>query len=214
MTRTRSAPTPTARGRRPSTCAAAGTSSTSARSIRTRASGPSRRSPLLITVPFLEIEAPHARGRPASRGGDLRERRDPRPGHARRTRPRSSSAPPTAARPPPAAATPSATPKPASRPAPTAPAAHGTGAVTVPVAEDGTLLDAVRADRRPLGDHRHGVQRPGQDRVADPQRDRRLPGRHRRRELKGGRAWLKVWVDGKVSDVTGAAGGSTRRARS
>ena len=25
-------------------------------------------------------------------------------------------------------------------------------------------------------------------------------------EIKGSRAWLKVWVDGKVSDVTGAAG--------
>ena len=25
-------------------------------------------------------------------------------------------------------------------------------------------------------------------------------------EIKGSRAWLKVWVDGKVSDVTGSAG--------
>ena len=29
-------------------------------------------------------------------------------------------------------------------------------------------------------------------------------------EIKGSRAWLKVWVDGKVSDVTGAAGARLR----
>ena len=48
----------TARGRPTSTCAAAATSSTSARSIPRPASGPRRRSALFITVPFLGIEAP------------------------------------------------------------------------------------------------------------------------------------------------------------
>ena len=36
---------------------------------------------LFITVPFLAIEAPTLTARPTRRGGDVRERRDPGPGH-------------------------------------------------------------------------------------------------------------------------------------
>ena len=45
---------------------------------------------LYITVPFLVTEAPTLTRRPAGRGRDVRERRDPRPGARRRTRRRSS----------------------------------------------------------------------------------------------------------------------------
>ena len=57
-----------------------------------------------------------------------------------------------------------------------------------------------------LGDHRDRVEPGGQDDIPDPRRHGRVQGRQPRRLDRGGRAWLKVWVDGKLDPKTAPAG--------
>ena len=81
--------------------------------------------------------------------------------------------------------------------------------VTLPVGEDGAFSAPVRADNRAAG--RSPSPRPTRRarRRAHPERHDRLPGRHVVVTIQGGRAWLKVWVDGKLVPTIGR-----RRARS
>ena len=95
-------------------------------------------------------------------------------------------------------------PAPATSPAPSA--APTVGPVTVDVAADGTFdtpldlsagswqiaVTATSAEGKAVTLTRNvSIQYQGVNLVV---------------EIKGSRAWLKVWVDGKVSDVTGTAG--------
>ena len=70
-------------------------------------------------------------------------------------------------------------------------------------------VPAARPDRRSLGDHRHGDFGREQDRLPHAQHHRRLRRGESRRDHRGGPAWIKVWVDGKL---VGAQAGSVYQA--
>ena len=80
------------------------------------------------------------------------------------------------------------------------------GPQTVKVDADGTFEHAARPLDRQVADHRHRDVARGQVDDADPRHLDPYKGVKLVVEIKNGRAWLKVWVDGKVSKVTGAAG--------
>ena len=65
-------------------------------------------------------------------------------------------------------------------------------------AEDGTFSTPYELTAGQVGDHRDGVEPGGQDLRADAPCHGRLQGRQPRGLIEGGRAWLKVWVDGKL----------------
>ena len=66
---------------------------------------------------------------------------------------------------------------------------------------------AARAHGRPLGDHRHGL---AARRARPTSLTRNVTVAYKGVNLvvtiKGGRAWIKVWVDGKIDPKIGAAG--------
>ena len=125
---------------------------------------------LYITVPFPTVEAPTLSVDQPAEGATLRERGDPRPGHDHeRDRPWSITSAYTR------------TGHAAGGRQAHARAAEGPGPEAGADRRRRDVLRAARADRRPLGHHDHRVQRRGQEDRADPERDRRLPGRQRRR---------------------------------
>ena len=106
---------------------------------------------VFITVPFLVDRGADADGRPAGRGRDVRERRDPGRGHGDERRRRSSSARRTSARPDRRAG---GRPGDARRRRPTP------AAVTVKVGEDGTFSTPLELTAGQVGDHRHRAAAP------------------------------------------------------
>ena len=79
--------------------------------------------------------------------------------------------------------------------------------MTAPVGDDGTLQHAARADRRTLDDHGRPPSSPeGKTAALTRNVTVAYKGVTLVVSVKGGRAWIKVWVDGKIDPGVGAAG--------
>ena len=150
----------TARGRTTSTCAAAATSSTSARSTPRPASGPRRPSRCSSPCRSSQIEAPTLTVDQPAEGASFENGAIPVAGKTTNA----STVVVSAAYLGPSGPGARQGRRDAARHPPT----------PAPVTRRGrrrrVVQHAVRADRRALGDHRHGVQRGGQDDGADPER--------------------------------------------
>ncbi len=189
--RTRPAP-----GRPTSSCAAGETSSRSSALDPDTGKRSEETIALLHHRPVPGHRGADADRRSADRGGD-RSRTARSRSRAGRPTPRPSSSAPTYSGPSaPVAEARRAPPAPPAVPAP----------ITVDRRRGRRVQHPARTDRRPLGDHGHRVQPGGQDHGAHAQRHGRYQGVNLVVNIKGGRAWLKVWVDGKLDARLGAGG--------
>ena len=156
---------------------------------------------VFITVPFNVVEAPALTVDSAGRGGAVRERRDPGQGLDHEREDRLDLGDPHRA----------AEGRPGDQPAPSAPAgAPDVGPPPSTSTADGTFDAPLDLAAGKWQIAVTATSRGGQDRRATRNVAITYSGVNLVVEIKGSRAWLKVWVDGKLSDSTGAAGARLR----
>jgi cytoskeletal protein RodZ len=166
---------------------------------------------LIITVPFVVTEAPTLTVDSPADGAQFANGAIPVHGTTSNAKTVSVSANLVAA--PGAKATPSPTPTPSANPsaspgAPTAaPSAPPTvGPVTVDVAADGSFETPLNLSAGSWQIIVTATSSDGKSTTLTRNVSIRYQGVNLVVTIKGSRAWLKVWVDGKISNVTGAAG--------
>ncbi len=160
---------------------------------------------LLITVPFLEIEAPTLSVDQPAEGATYENGAIPVQGRATNATKVVVSAVYSGPATPPGA-TPSATPKPGSSPKPTASAPPAPSPITVPVAEDGSYATPFELTAGHWALTVTASNEQGKTASLTRNVTVAYQGVTVAVTIRGGRAWLKVWVDGKVADETGTAG--------
>ncbi len=159
---------------------------------------------IFITVPFLVIEAPTLNLTSPADGSQFENGAIPVKGTTTNAKTVAVAANLVA---PAGAPTPSATPSAPGAGTSPAPSARPTvGPVTVDVAADGTFDTPLDLSAGSWQIAVTATSAEGKAVTLTRNVSIRYQGVNLVVEIKGSRAWLKVWVDGKVSDVTGTAG--------
>jgi cytoskeletal protein RodZ len=153
---------------------------------------------LLITVPFLEIEAPNLALNQPAEGASYENGAIPVQG----TAPNATKVVVSASYLGPATTGAAASPAPSASTAPPPTPAP----VTVPVGEDGSYSTPYELTAGKWAIMVTASNDQGKATTLTRNVTVAYQGVTVGVEIKGGRAWLKVWIDGKVSDATGAAG--------